>query len=202
MTSRAQWGIVGGVVAALAVALFVVVRTFGDELFPVDPGRPAPAWTARTLDKPARIRTGESYEGEVVLLNIWATWCQPCRVEMPSLQALHQAYADSGLHIVAVSIDDPGQERGIREFAQSYGLTFEILHDPSKRIQKIFQTTGVPETFVIGADGIIRRKMIGAEDWNSAANRGLVSQLLRERARERGDPGAEPSGRVQVPVRP
>lgn len=201
MTVRAQWWIVAGVVAGLALGLFAVVELLGDELFPVEPGRPAPEWSARALDGSGATKTGDSYRGDVVLLNVWATWCQPCRVEMPSLEALHGAYADSGLRIVAVSIDEPGSEKAILDFAREYGLTFELLHDPTKRIRKTFQTSGVPETFIIGADGVIRRKMIGAEDWNSQGNRSLVSQLLRERARGRRGGTEEPSPAVTIPVK-
>lgn len=95
------------------------------------------------------------------------------------MQRLHESYADSGLRIVAVSIDNPGQENVVREFVKRYGLTFEILHDPTKRIIDDYRTNGVPETFVIGRNGIIRRKTY-TQNWNSSANRALVAQLLRE----------------------
>lgn len=202
MTVKTQWWIVACIVAGLGIGLFAVVQVLGDELFPVEPGRPAPEWSAKTLDGGDSTKTGASYKGDVVLLNVWATWCQPCRVEMPSIEALHATYADSGLRVVAVSIDEPDKQRAILEFAREYGLTFELLHDPSKRIKNTFQTTGVPETFIIGADGVLRRKMIGAEDWNSAANRSLVSQLLRERARSRKGATTEPGTAVTVPVKP
>jgi peroxiredoxin len=102
---------------------------------------------------------------------------------MPSLEALHRDYAKDGLKIVSVSVDDPGKQKAIRDFARGYGLTFEILHDPSFKIRRIFQTTGVPETFIIGPEGVIRKKVIGADDWNSEGNRALIKQLLRERQR-------------------
>jgi peroxiredoxin len=178
MTIKQQWGIVLGVVLLLGGGLLAATRYLGDEIFPVSVGSGAPAFTARTLDAPARTKTLADYEGQVVLLNVWATWCAPCRVEMPSMQALHEAYGPKGLKIVAVSIDDPGAEQTIRAFAREYGLTFEILHDPSGAIQKSYQTTGVPETFVLGRDGVIRKKVIGAADWDSAPNRALVAQLL------------------------
>ena len=112
------------------------------------------------------------------MLNIWATWCGPCRIEMPSIQALQQSLGPKGLKIVAVSVDDPGSEEAIRDFAKEYGLTFEILHDPTGKIQKAYQTTGVPETFVIGRDGVIRRKVIAADNWNSLDNRRQLAQML------------------------
>ena len=179
MTVRQQWTVVGAVVLALAAALWVATRVLGDELFPVTVGSRAPDFSANTLDGAApRVKTLADYEGEVVLLNIWATWCGPCRVEMPSIEALHRSLGSRGLRIVAVSIDDPGSEEAIREFAKEYGLTFEILHDPSGKIRAQYQTTGVPETFVIGRDGMIRRKVIAADDWNSPDNRRQLAGLL------------------------
>jgi cytochrome c biogenesis protein CcmG, thiol:disulfide interchange protein DsbE len=111
---------------------------------------------------------------------VWATWCGPCRTEMPSIEALHKALGPRGLHVVAVSIDDPGKAADIRKFAADYGLTFEILHDSTQAIQGAYQTTGVPETFIIAADGTIRKKVIAASDWNSAPNRALIAQLLKD----------------------
>lgn len=178
MTARQQWGVVGAIVALLALALWAMVHFLGDEMFPVTVGSPAPAFEARTLDAAPAPRTLADYRGEVVLLNVWATWCAPCRVEMPSLQALHDEFGPQGLRVVAVSIDDPGSEDQIREFAREYRLTFDILHEPAARIKRGYQTTGVPETFIIGRDGVIRKKVIGAADWHSEANRALVRQLL------------------------
>lgn len=181
MTVRQQWIVVGSVVAALAAGLFAVTRIMGDELFPVTVGSRAPDFQARTLGPEPVTKSIADYRGDVVLLNIWATWCLPCRTEMPSIETLHREFAPQGLKIVAVSVDDPGTERAIREFAREYGLSFEILHDESGRIQRTYQTTGVPETFVIGRDGVIRKKAIAAVNWASEANRALVAQLLAER---------------------
>ena len=179
MTARAQWMIVLSIVALLGGGLAVAVLTMGDDLFPLTPGTRAPAMRAVTLDEAPEERTLADYRDQVVLLNVWATWCGPCEAEMPSMQQLHESYADSGLRIVAVSIDDPGQEETIRAFVERYGLTFDILHDPTKAITRRYRTTGVPETFVIGRDGVIRRKTY-VQDWNTPANRALIAQLLRE----------------------
>jgi len=100
---------------------------------------------------------------------------------MPSIEELHRAYAPRGLKVVAVSIDDPGTDAGIRDFVKQYRLSFEILHDPAKRIADIYQTAGYPVTVIIGRDGIIRKKILGANDWNSGENRALVEHLLDEK---------------------
>lgn len=179
MSNRQQWLVVLGVVAALGIGLAVMVRTLDDELFPVGIGSEAPDFEALTLDAEPTTKTLEDYRGEVVLLNVWATWCLPCREEMPSLQRLHEALGGRGLKIVAVSIDrDENARQLILDFAREYGLTFEILHDPSGEIQRAYQTTGVPETFVIGREGDIFRKQIGAVNWFSEGNRTLFAALV------------------------
>jgi peroxiredoxin len=168
-----------GVVAALALALVAATHYLGDELFQVEVGSKAPAFAARTLDPSPAPRGLDAYKGKVVLLNIWATWCPPCRQEMPSMQALYRDFAPRGFQIVAVSVDDAADAQKVRDFAKEFGLTFNILHDPSGDIQKIYQTTGVPENFLLGADGVIRKKAY-AQNWNSEANRALVARLLDE----------------------
>lgn len=178
MTLRQQWLVVGAIVAAMGAGLFILTLALGDELFPVTVGVDAPDFAAATLEEPAGRKTMADYRGDVVLLNIWATWCLPCRVEMPSMQRLHDEFAPEGLKVVAISIDEAGTEAQIRDFAREYALTFEILHDPNGGIQRAYQTTGVPETFVIGRDGTIRKKVIGAANWHSDANRALVRSLL------------------------
>ncbi len=177
MTARGQWTVVLAVVALLGAGLWAATRFLGDELFPVTIGGEAPDFRAVALDGSGE-RTLADYEGQVVLLNIWATWCAPCREEMPSIQALHERYGPRGLKVVAVSIDQPDSEAAIRAFAREFGLTFEILHEPTGAIQQAYQTTGVPETFIIGRDGVIQRKQVGHADWNSPANRALVATLL------------------------
>lgn len=182
MTVKQQWSIVALVVLVLGGGLFAATRILGDELFPVSVGSRAPNFRAQSLDSAQVQRTLADYRGQVVLLNVWATWCAPCRVEMPSIEELQRAMGPKGLKIVAVSIDQPGQEQTIRDFVREYGLTFDILHDGSGEINKQYQTTGVPETFVIGRDGTIRKKEIGPRNWNSEANQTLFTQLLAERA--------------------
>lgn len=154
MNARTQWAVIGGVVAFLGLGLWFGSVKLADELFPLAIGAEAPGFSAvplpaggSTAPVPASAaKSIEDYKGNVVLLNIWATWCGPCRIEMPSMQRLHEQLADKGLRIVAVSVDDPGFEAKIKAFAEEYKLTFEILHDAPARIKQQYQTTGVPET--------------------------------------------------------
>lgn len=177
MTARQQWSVVGAIVAVMAAGLVVASHYMKDELFPVTIGSTAPDFRAKVLGE-NRYKTLADYKGQVVLLNVWATWCPPCQAELPSLQRLYQAYGDKGLKLVAVSIDDYVSEDSIRAFGKNFGITFEVLHDSTHAIERIYQTTGYPESFVIGREGTIRKKWIGPDDWNSQGNRALVAQLL------------------------
>ena len=179
MTARRQWAVVAGIVAALGVMFAVVSTQVGAELFPLRIGDRAPDFEAVALSDSVTKHI-DDYKGEVVLLNIWATWCGPCRVEMPSMERLERELGPKGLKIVAVSVDVAGSERRIREFANELGLTFELLHDAPGVIQRDYQTTGVPETFIIGRDGRVRRRIIGADDWSSPANIAFLERLLAE----------------------
>jgi peroxiredoxin len=165
----------------LGIAALGVLAAFGwsaaRSVDPVRVGGRAPEFRGVTLEAPIVEKRLADYAGNVVIVNVWATWCAPCVVEMPSLEKLHRRYAKDGLRIVAVSVDAPGSADHIREFRDRLGLTFAILHDADD-IRATYQTAGVPESFVIGRDGRIRRRVFSAEDWNSASNRKLVEQLL------------------------
>ncbi len=183
MSARKQWLIVGGVVAALGVALVAATRTFGDDLFHVAPGSAAPEFHATTMVPGSKtLKNISDYRGQVVLLNLWATWCGPCKQEMPGIQALHEALGPSGLRIIALSVDEPDMDDAIRAFVAEHKLTFEVLHEGSGTIERAYQTSGVPETFLIGKDGVIRKRVIGAAEWNSEGNVRLIRGLLAEDA--------------------
>lgn len=185
MTVRRQLAVVIGLLVVILALLYAGRRLLGNELSPLGVGVEAPAFTAMTVDPVPRAVSLADYHGNVIMINIWATWCAPCRVEMPSIERLHKTYGSKGLKIVAVSVDDPGTEPLIRDFVKQYGLTFQILHDTTGQdgvISQAYQTTGYPETIIIGRDGLIRKKLIGASNWNSPLNRALVERLLAEKA--------------------
>jgi peroxiredoxin len=156
-----------------AVLLFPRIRVPD----PVGVGFRAPEFEAKSLSDPTRVGRLSDYRGSVVLLNVWATWCDPCRREMPSIEKLYQELGPKGFRVVAVSIDDGGAAADIREFAREHGLTFDILHDPTGAIQLVYQLIGVPESFLIDQDGVIRKTAFES-DWYSAENRDLVARLL------------------------
>jgi thiol-disulfide isomerase/thioredoxin len=191
MTARRQWQIVLGVVAVLALGLWAATRLLGDELFTSRSGSRAPQFTARTLDAQPAPRTLADYKGKVVLLNVWATWCPPCREEMPSIEALHRDFGPARLEVVAVSVDDAASTQKVRDFVREFGTHLRRAAGSRGDIQRIYATTGVPENFVIGADGVVRKKAY-AQDWNSSENRALVARLLDEAgATRRGAPAAD-----------
>jgi thiol-disulfide isomerase/thioredoxin len=125
-------------------------------------------------DRPVSLDT---YRGRVVLLNIWATWCVPCRMEMPSMERLHRRFADTDLRVVAVSVDR-GDLSQVRQFVHDMNLTFDVLHDRSGDIQRTYQTIGVPESFLIDRDGLVVKKVVGATEWDTPATVALVRRLL------------------------
>jgi peroxiredoxin len=168
--------VVGIVVAGLALgaaALTWVAPESGVEI-----NRTAPNF--RAVDLATRDSVSlEDYRGSVTLVNIWATWCLPCREEMPSMQTLYDSLATRGFRIAAISIDE-GSAEDVTAFAQKLGLTFDILHDRSGTVQRLYQTTGVPESFLLDRRGVLVKRVIGAHDWSSPANVGTVERLLRQ----------------------
>jgi len=127
-------------------------------------GVPAPDFTLPGLD--GQTVSLADYRGKVVLLNIWATWCPPCVEEMPSMEKLYQELKAEGFEILAVSMDVAGAQ-AVLPFMKKYKLNFPALTDTEGALKSLYQTTGVPESFVIDKDGIIVEKVIGPRDWAS-----------------------------------
>ena len=178
MTAAAssQWKWVAIIVGGLILGAIALVK-----LAPVpqgvEVGKRAPDFRALDIATGDTVSFREKYGGQVTLVNIWATWCPPCREEMPAMQKLYDALKDKGFRIAAVSIDE-GSVKDVTAFTQSLGLTFDILHDKSGKIETIYQTTGYPESFLVDKDGIIVRKQIGEHPWGSPANQRIVAELL------------------------
>lgn len=185
MTVRGQWTVVGIIVVVVAAAVLIGAHFFGDEFVQITVGSRAPDFHAVTLDAPPKPRTVGDYTGQVTLVNVWATWCLPCEKEMPTLEALYQRYHDKGFHLVAVSVDAPGMANDVRKYAERHKLTFDVFWDSTGKIARDYMTTGYPESFIIGRDGVIRYKEIGAPPlgWDRAEIHGLLDQLLAEPAK-------------------
>lgn len=127
-------------------------------------GRAAPEYVATTLEGDTVALS--SLRGEVVLLNLWATWCAPCRYETPFLQALYEERRDEGFRIVGVSMDTGDARRQVEEFVGEYGVTYTILLDPQMRGMDAWQVLGLPATFLIDREGTLRWMRFGPVDEN------------------------------------
>jgi cytochrome c biogenesis protein CcmG, thiol:disulfide interchange protein DsbE len=171
-----QWIFAGLIVAGIAVGATIMTR-LGREVARVEVGATAPDFRAVDLATGDSVSLRLRYHGKVTLVNIWATWCVPCRVEMPAMEHLYTALAPQGFAIAAVSIDE-GPPEDVRKFGRDLELSFDLLQDRSQHVPQLYQTTGVPESFLLDRRGVIVKRIIGAHDWNSPANRALVTRLL------------------------
>lgn len=122
-------------------------------------GQPAPAYAARSIGgDPVSLA---DHRGQVVLLNIWATWCFPCRTEIPELQALHARFQGAGLDVIGVSVDAGSEDASVAEFADEYGMTYALWRDPDGRVSTLFAAVGVPATYLIDRGGVLRWSHVG-----------------------------------------
>jgi cytochrome c-type biogenesis protein len=164
----------------LFLGIFLFAFSFSDtQLIPVDAQefRQAPDYKSITLDgTPVSI---SDYQGKVILVNLWATWCEPCREEMPALGELHSMFPRSDFEIIGVSIDDPGFEQVIVQTMAEDNLTYPVWLDPENRFQFAFRTIGVPESFLIDADGQIIHQWKGAFDPVSDDTINLVEATIQ-----------------------
>ena len=186
--------------ALVGVAMLVSLAWINqDRIPPGTIGTVAPDFAFKDLD--GDLVHLSDHRGEVVLVNIWATWCPPCVEEMPSMERLYQKIGGDGFEILAVSIDaELGQfdllgygGGDIRALADSFGLTFPILHNPSGDIQRLYRTRGVPESFLIGKDGMIYKKVVSSTEWDAPEYKELIRRLIRA-PEIQGDLAPEGSG--------
>lgn len=121
--------------------------------------------------------TLQALHGKVVVLNFWASWCEPCVAEMPSLEQLHRALQDRGLYVLAVSVDQ--SQRAYETFVRQKKLTFVTYRDPQKKIASRYGTFQYPETYIIDKRGILQKKVIGAIDWTDPQVVAYLNDLLQ-----------------------
>ncbi len=160
----------------LLLALASVLPVQAGSLDPAEQA-PAPEISLKTLrGEQAKL---SDYRGQVVLLNFWATWCGPCREEMPSMEKLWQTYREQGLVILAVATDNGGESR-IKNFARRLKLTFPILLDPNSLASDLYQVSGVPVSFLIDRQGRTTARILGSKDWASESAFRQVEGLLQQ----------------------
>jgi len=137
-------------------------------------GGPPPPLALRDLDgRPHRL---SDYRGRVVLINFWATWCAPCRDEMPSIQQLKQKLAGKPFTVLAVNLDEP--ESRVRKFLSEMKVDFTVLLDPERKVARAWDARILPASFVIGPDGRIRYSLVGEINWDHEHVVSRVSGLL------------------------
>lgn len=141
-----------------------------------DEGHLAPDFTLKTLEGNT-VRLSDFRGKKVVLINFWATWCPPCRLEMPTMQQIYSEYKARGFEILAVNIESDARKE-IEDFVRELRLTFPILLDPDMKVTRKFRIIGLPVSVLIDRQGIVRTKEIGYHDWTSKTSRKLVESLL------------------------
>jgi peroxiredoxin len=165
------------------IALLLVVAQLAaaqDALRALDLKGPAPIEAPRdfTVSTPEGARLSlASYRGRVVLLNFWATWCVPCRQEMPAMERLHQRYRDRGLVVLAISVDSLGPP-AVGSFARQLGLTYPVGLDPKMALARQYGVHGLPASFLLDQTGAVVGRALGSREWDSAAAHGVVEWLL------------------------
>ena len=153
----------GWICAVILLALFAASGC-NKPLEPAVEGKPAPDFTLKDLaGNPVQLST---LKGKVVLVNFWATWCPPCREEIPSMVKMNQAMQGKPFQLLAISIDEGGKD-AVADFFKKGGVTLPALLDTDGAIAKRYGTTGVPETFVIDTKGVIMKKIVGGMDWSA-----------------------------------
>ncbi len=135
----------------------------------------APAFTLEKLN--GGKASLADYKGKVVLLNFWATWCGPCRYEMPGMQRLWERYREQGFVIIAVAADKNGHKQ-VAPFVGKLALNYPVLLDPEGEVRNRYEVVGLPMSYLIGRDGKISGRVIGIKEWDSHEADRVVTTLL------------------------
>ena len=171
---RNHAGVAAGIVLVGILGLFTILGMAGR---PPLVGAPAPEIALKDLQG-QEVRLSD-LRGKIVLLNFWATWCKPCREEMPSMEVLHKNFAKDGLVVLAVSIDRVTTSKDIPPFIKSMNLSFPVLIDSWGKTDMPYKRMGVPETFIIDQQGVIREIVIGPRDWTRVDSLTVLLDLLK-----------------------
>jgi peroxiredoxin len=136
----------------------------------------APDFTLTSLD--GKVVRLSDLRGKIVFINIWATWCPPCKEEIPSMARFYSKMKNEGVEILAISEDR--DENALIDFVKKQGLKFPIFLDPEKKIYNLYKATGVPETHLIDKSGIIKKTWIGPFNWIDPTHINNVKKLIAE----------------------
>jgi len=144
----------------------------------IDIGKKAPTFQLRNLR--GKEMALSSLRGKVVLINFWATWCGPCREEMPSMEALYGHYDRADFEILAISIDTVSAEQ-VRSYVETFGFRFPILLDQRLSVYELYQVRVVPASFLVDREGMMQERILGAQDWNDPDIRGFIDKLVQRK---------------------
>ncbi|TLY25389.1 MAG: redoxin domain-containing protein [Nitrospirae bacterium] len=171
--------ILGGL--AILVFAFGVVWLQSSKYEPLVVGMTAPDFSLPDLQGKTQRLT--DYRGKVVFLNFWATWCKPCKEEMPSMQVLWDNLKNRDFMMLAVSMDRVTTTKDIPSFVETLKLSFPILTDSWGQTDKRYKLMGVPETYIIDQSGVLREKVIGPRDWTRRESIETIVQLLQKQSK-------------------
>ncbi len=146
--------------ATLVLLLWVSACVPGGIPGPPQVGDPAPEFQAVSLDGERSVALAD-YAGQTILVNLWATWCAPCRFETPYLQSVYEENQERGLMIVGVSVDSPFALDQVNDFLEEMGVTYDILLDPDMVSTDAFLPIGYPASYLIDGEGVIRFTRLG-----------------------------------------
>ena len=135
-------------------------------------GSAAPDFVLQDTDHKVELR---DFSGKVVVLNFWATWCPPCVEELPTLVELQQRFKEKGVTVIGVSVDVDADT--YHRFLKDHKIDFLTVRDPDQKTNNLYGTFKFPETYIIDRKGIVRRKFIGAVDWNQPEIVNFLSKL-------------------------
>ena len=139
---------------------------------------PAPDFTLSDLEGKEVSLSG--LKDKVIVLTFWSIWCNPCRQELPVLDALDKRYQERGLKVIGVTIDRDSVG-SIQEFVTKHDLCFPILLDRERKVMKVYRAHFLPTAFVLDRNGTIIEKMVGIHDWSSSDSQRLIERLLKRR---------------------
>lgn len=182
MGDRVRWAAITAVVMSLGIAWTVASKIpeaemSGGEIASPQAGFLAPDFSLETID--GGEITLSALRGRIVVVNLWASWCPPCRAEMPAFQAVYEDFGAQDLVVLAVNMTFQDSEAEASSFAAELGLTFPIALDHSGEIAESYRMRALPTTFFIDAEGIIRQVLVGGS-LNEATIRSIVRDLIEE----------------------
>lgn len=168
---------------ALLIVLSSVLVTAGCQGKPgsskdVAQGKVAPRYTGKTVD--GEYLALEDFRGKVVLLNVWATWCAPCRQELPELAALQEEHGGENFSVVGISVDAERDFQKVKAMMRQYDLDYPMVFDPRGAVVSTFEVRGYPTSMLLGKDGTIRWRRDGLIRKNDSEAAAAIRTALAE----------------------